>query len=335
MKRALLVLAVVLALPLMAAAQEHPHPEAPAASPAAHGRESASPAAGGAIAPAPEHEKLHAEAPEEEEHGVAAVLMHHVVDVRLGHLVVGGIDLGPTKHLVFFALAAALVIAIVQLSLLGYRDGVPSGLGAALEALVVFVRDEIAEKNIGHDGKKFTPLLLSFFFFILVAALLGLVPFPAYDFKTHHFSMSPTTSTGNIGVTLGLAFISFLAQQWAGISKYGFVHHFAGLVPPGMPAWLLPIMIPVEILSMFTKPFALMIRLFANMLAGHMVITTLLLLIPLMASISTFFGVMMIPISLGLSLFIMFLELLVAFIQAYIFTLLTAIFIGMYAHPAH
>ena len=94
-------------------------------------------------------------------------------------------------------------------------------------------------------------------------------------------------------------------------------------------------MIPVELIGMFTKPFALMIRLFANMLAGHMVVTTLLLLIPLMAAISTTFGILMIPISLGLGLFIMMLEVLVAFIQAYIFTLLTAIFIGMYAHPAH
>ena len=94
-------------------------------------------------------------------------------------------------------------------------------------------------------------------------------------------------------------------------------------------------MIPVEILSMFTKPFALMIRLFANMLAGHMVITALLLLIPLMGQISWLGGVAMAPVSIALSLFIMLLELLVAFIQAYIFTLLTAIFIGMYAHPAH
>jgi F-type H+-transporting ATPase subunit a len=232
------------------------------------------------------------------------------------------VDVGPTKHLYFFAAAAALVILIIRFALSRYRDGVPSGLGAAVETLVVFVRDEVAEKNIGHEGRKFTPLLLSFFFFILVAALLGLMPFSA-------------TSTGNLSVTLGLAIVSFLAQQWGGISKNGFVHHFTGMVPPGLPAFLLPIMIPVEILAMFTKPFALMVRLFANMLAGHMVVTTLLLLIPLMASISVVFGVLMVPISLSLALFIMFLELLVAFIQAYIFTLLTAIFIGMYAHPAH
>jgi F-type H+-transporting ATPase subunit a len=188
---------------------------------------------------------------------------------------------------------------------------------------VVFIRDDIAEKNIGHaDGRRFTPLLCSFFFFILVAALMGLLPFSA-------------TPTGNIAVTMALATVSFLAQQWAGISKYGVAHHLVAIVPPGLPPWLLPIMIPVEILSMFTKPFALMIRLFANMLAGHMVITALLLLIPLMSAISTAFGIMIIPVSLGLSLFIMLLELLVALIQAYIFTLLTAIFIGMYAHPSH
>jgi F-type H+-transporting ATPase subunit a len=319
-KRLVLLLALVMAWPLAAAAQEHAAAPEHAASPAApeHG---AAAAAHGEQPAGGEH--LRAEAPEEEEHDVAAVLMHHVVDVRYGHLFIGGLDLGPTKHLVFFGVAALAVILIVQLSLRGYRaGGVPSGLGSLVEALVVFVRDEIAEKNIGHDGRKFTPLLLSFFFFILVAALLGLMPFSA-------------TSTGNISVTLALAFISFLAQQWAGIANYGVVHHFQNLVPPGLPKFLLPIMIPIEILSMFTKPFALMVRLFANMLAGHMVITTLLLLIPLMAAISTTFGVFMIPVSLGLSLFIMFLEILVAFIQAYIFTLLTAIFIGMYAHPAH
>lgn len=303
-----LLLAAALVLGVAAGSQAQEHAPSPAAEPAA---------VAGHESPAPGAEAAGGEA-----HGPAEILMHHVVDIRLGHLYLGGLDLGPTKHLFFFMGAAALVIVIARVSLRGYTNGVPSGLGAAVEALVVFVRDEIAEKNIGHDGRRFTPLLLSFFFFILVAALLGLLPFSA-------------TSTGNLSVTLGLAFVSFLAQQWGGISKFGLVHHFAGLIPPGLPKFLLPIMIPVEILSMFTKPFALMVRLFANMLAGHMVITTLLLLIPLMATISTVLGVFMIPVSLALSLFILFLELLVAFIQAYIFTLLSAIFIGMYAHPAH
>jgi F-type H+-transporting ATPase subunit a len=250
----------------------------------------------------------------------ATVIMHHATD---GPLKIGPLVL-PSKHLVFLFFAAALVIAFAQLAVRSYRGGrIPRGLGAAVEGLMLFIRDEIAETNIGHgDGRKFTPLLCSFFSFILVAALLGLMPFSA-------------TSTGNLAVTMGLALVSFAAQQYAGISKYGVAGHFHNLIPPGLPAWLLPIMIPVEILSMFTKPFALMIRLFANMLAGHMVITTLLLLIALMGQISWMGGVAMAPVSILLSLFIMLLEVLVAFIQAYIFTLLSAIFIGMYAHPAH
>ena len=250
-------------------------------------------------------------------HDTATILMHHVTDQEF-------LGFFRSKHLVFFCLAALVVIVMARLAIHSYREGrVPTGFAALIEPVVLFIRDDIAEKNIGHgDGRKYTSLLCSFFFFILVAALLGLMPFSA-------------TSTGNLAVTLALATISFLAQQWAGISKFGVVHHFAGIVPPGLPLWLLPIMIPVEIISMFTKPFALMIRLFANMLAGHMVITTLLLLVPLMSAVSTFFGVSMIPVSLLLSLFIMLLEVLVAFIQAYIFTLLTSIFIGMYAHPAH
>ncbi len=241
--------------------------------------------------------------------------MHHVLDKPFFGL--------PSKHLAFFVVAAVVVVAVAQIARRSYRKGIPSGLGALVETFVVFIRDDIAEKNIGHeDGMRFTPLLCSFFFFILMAALLGLMPFSA-------------TSTGNIAVTMALATVSFLAQQWAGISKFGVVRHFVGIVPAGLPKWLLPIMIPVEILSMFTKPFALMVRLFANMLAGHVVITALLLLIPLMSAISAAFGVAIIPVSIGLALFIMLLELLVALIQAYIFTLLTAIFIGMYAHPAH
>jgi F-type H+-transporting ATPase subunit a len=263
-----------------------------------------------------------AEGAAEHHGGIAEILMHHVVDESYGNLHIAGVNLGPTKHMVWFAIAAVLVIVFVRLAMMQYRKGVPYGLGAAVETLVVYVRDEIAEKNIGHGSGPFVPLLLSFFFFILVAALLGLIPLTS-------------TATGNLSVTLGLALWAFLAMQWAGIRKYGFVHHFQNMIPPGLPLWLLPIMIPVELLAMFTRPFALMIRLFANMLAGHMVIGSLLLLIPLMAGINIAFGVGMVPISLVLALFIMMLEILVAFIQAYIFTLLTAIFIGMNAHPAH
>jgi F-type H+-transporting ATPase subunit a len=308
-----LLLTATLALAAAQPPGETPKPDATQAAPAdAHA------APGVAHDPAaPAHEDAH---------GPAQVLMHHVLD--------GPIFGMYSKHLLFFLVAGVFVIGFVRLAMGGYDPHrVPRGPAAFVETMVLFIRDEIAEKNIGHDGHKFTPLLCSFFFFILFAALLGLVPLPGYaDGK---WSFAGVTSTGNLAVTLALAIVSFLAQQWAGISKYGLVHHFKNLVPGGLPVLLLPIMIPVEILSMFTKPFALMVRLFANMLAGHMVITALLMLIPLMAAINTLFGVAVIPISLGLSLFIMLLELLVAFIQAYIFTLLSAIFIGMYAHPAH
>jgi len=277
-------------------------------------------AAPAAASPKPAAEQATAAAAGEQAEGPAAVIMHHVVDqpLRLGPLTLR------SKHLVFFLIAALLVIVAARLAVRSYHGGkVPHGIGAAVEAVVLFVRDDIAEANIGHgDGRRFTPLLCSFFFFILVAALLGLMPFAA-------------TSTGNLAVTMGLALVSFAAQQYAGMSKYGVVGHLHNLIPPGLPVWLLPIMIPVEILSMFTKPFALMIRLFANMLAGHMVVTTLILLISLMAQIHWLGGVAMAPVSIALSLFILLLEVLVAFIQAYIFTLLSAIFIGMYAHPAH
>jgi|CXWL01.1.fsa_nt_gi F-type H+-transporting ATPase subunit a len=258
-----------------------------------------------------------------EKHEAAGdVLMHHVLD-QPNYQPLGLPITFPTKHLFFLILVMVIVIVVARMAVASYRNGTPSGIGTAVETLVVYVRDEMAEKNIGHgQGARYTPLLLSFFFFILVAALVGLLPFSA-------------TSTGNISVTLALAFISFLAQQHAGISNYGVVGHFKNLLPHGIPLVLLPVMIVVEVLGMFTKPFALMVRLFANMMAGHMMITALLLLVPVSAQVSQNTGIAMIPVSLGLALFIMLLEVLVAFIQAYVFTLFSAIFIGMYAHPSH
>ena len=248
--------------------------------------------------------------------------MHHVTDQADYHPFGLPFVTFPSKHLFFLIFAMFLVILAARLALASYKDGAPHGIGSVVETLVIFVRDEIAIRNIGHDGAKYTPLLLSFFFFILFAALFGLVPFSA-------------TATGNISVTMALALISFAAQMYAGISKYGIAGHFKNLIPHGLPGPLLIVIIPIEVMSMFTKPFALMVRLFANMLAGHMMIAALLMLVPLCAVVSQSLGIMMMPISIGMALFISCLEVLVAFIQAYIFTLFSAIFIGMYAHPAH
>ncbi len=300
----------------LSAAQEAAHGTGAAAQGAAaaeHGTEAAHAAAGAA-----EHAG--------DAHGPADVLMHHILDGQFWGW--------PSKHLVFMLVVALIVIVVGRLAARSYRKGMPSTLGHVVETFVVFIRDEIAEPNIGHDGAKFVPLLCSFFFFILTAALIGLVPIPNRE-PDGSYSLGGITTTGNLSVTMGLACVSFLAQQYAGISKYGVVGHFKNLVPPGIPVMLLPIIIPVEILSVFTKPIALMIRLFANMLAGHLIVTSLLLLIPLSALVSNIMGILAIPLAVGLSLFILLLEILVAFIQAYIFTLLTAIFIGMYAHPAH
>ena len=302
-----------------------------AASPSPTHGETAKPSVGEAAREAVEagaHEAVRGLEPEgaaheAEGHDPATIVMHHVTDVRLGHFQVGPFDLGLTKHLLYITGSCLLVLVVLRVAISSYaHNRVPTGLAACVEMLLLFIRDEIAEKNIGHDGRRYTPLLASFFFFILVAALIGLFPYQA-------------TATGNFSVTLGLAIVSFLATQWAGIRKYGFVQHFAAMIPPGLPWILVPIMIPVELLGLFARPFALTVRLFANMVAGHMVITTLLLLIPLMAKVSTALGIVMIPVSLGLALFIMFLEILVAFLQAFIFTLLSSIFIGMAAHPAH
>mgnify|MGYP000744468527 CR=1 FL=1 len=313
--------ALLLAVALAAAPQAHETPS-PAAPVAVETAPASSPSAADAESHAATPPAAEAHAPADEGHGGAAeILMHHVTD-EAAYRPFGLPFIFPGKHLFFLIFVMGLVIVAARVSIAGYKNGAPTGIGSAVETLVVFVRDEIAMKNIGHDGAKFTPLLLSFFFFILFAALFGLVPFTG-------------TSTGNLSVTLALASISFVAQQYAGISKYGVAGHFKNLVPHGLPAPLLLVMIPIEILGMFTKPFALMIRLFANMLAGHMMITALLMLVPLSAQISQTLGIIMIPISLGMALFIMCLEVLVAFIQAYVFTLFSAIFIGMYAHPSH
>ena len=186
-----------------------------------------------------------------------------------------------------------------------------------MEAVVVFVRDELARKNIGHHGDRYVPYLLSTFTFILFCNGLGLLPYGA-------------TATSNIGVTAGLAGLAFLMIQIGGVREYGLVGHFKNLVPHGMPVWLLPIMIPVEVVGMFTKPFALCVRLFANMTAGHVAILSLFSLVFILKSV--WVGVIL---SVPLALFINGIELLVVFLQAYIFTMLTSLFIGMAVHSQH
>jgi F-type H+-transporting ATPase subunit a len=183
---------------------------------------------------------------------------------------------------------------------------------------MLFIRDEIARKAMGPGGDRFVGYLMTTFFFILTCNLLGLVP-------------GMSTATGNISVTAALALIAFAVIQGAGIKEFGLVGHYKNLVPSGIPMWLLPIMIPIEFLGMLIKPFALAIRLFANMMAGHVVILALISLIFILKDV----WYVAAPFAVAFTLFMNLLELLVAALQAYIFTMLTAQFIGMSVHPAH
>ena len=229
------------------------------------------------------------------------------------------VDFSLTRHLVFALLGTLLMALFVLRMAARYAKGVgrtsaPKGAAQnAFEALVLFVRDDIARPNIGEKADRFVPYLLTAFFFILACNLLGLVPWGA-------------TATANISVTAVLAVMTFLMTQLFA-SKDHWKHVFW---PPGVPAFVKPILIPVELLGLFTKPFALAIRLFANMTAGHLVILSL---IGLIFTFSKLFGAVagwaVSPVSVAFALFIYVLELLVAFLQAYVFTMLSAIFIGM------
>ena len=258
------------------------------------------------------------------EHGgdenLFTTLLHHIYDSReiefpgghleLPHFELMGVDLSLTKHVVFLWFAA--VILILTLSIVARKNTknkVPKGLGNLVEVFVMFVRDEIVVPNMGKAGLKYLPYLLTNFFFILVMNLLGLIPYGA-------------SATGNVSVTAGLAIIAFFMIQISAIRAQGFGHYLAHLT--GGVHWALwPIMIPIEVLGLFTKPFALCIRLFANMTGGHIVILALIGLI------FVFKTLMVAPVSIAFALGIYMLELFVAFLQAYIFTMLTSLFMGL------
>lgn len=251
-------------------------------------------------------------------------LEHHLLDHVYFRLNLGGLSLPVSRHAVMMWMAAFLAMATFTWIARTARAGRRSlALGAA-EGLAVFVRDEIVLPNLGEEGRKYLPYFISLFVFILFSNLLGLIPMDGLKF----FGVPEIggTATGNIAVTLGLALTTFAMINIAGVKEQGFVHYIQGLVPHGMPWWLLPLMYPIEILGLFTKSFALCIRLFANMIAGHIVILAFLALIFL------FNKLWVAPMSVTAALGISMLEVFVACLQAYIFTLLSAIFVGGAVH---
>lgn len=236
-------------------------------------------------------------------------------------------DFSITKNVASMMLSALILCLIFITVARAYtkkKQMVPKGLQSFMEPIIIFVRKDIVEPNMGKNTDRFMPYMLTLFFFIWVNNMLGLLPGSA-------------NVTGNIALTFFLALVTLLATLIFA-KKYYWGHIFN---PPGVPKWLFPIMIPVEIVGIFTKPFALMIRLFANITAGHILILSILGLIFMFSNSGTNVGMgfgVAIP-SLLLTLFLYCIELLVAVLQAYIFTMLTALFIGQamedHSHHAH
>ena len=272
----------------------------------------------------------------EDDHGEFDII-HHIEDARYielpfggeltlpaeGSWMVGPIDMTPTKHVVFLWLSAILTILVFLVAARRAKKtpgGEPKGRAHnSMEAAILYFRDEVVMPNLGHGGEKFAPFVITLFFFILFANLLGLIPYGS-------------TATGNVSVTAALALMTFVVVEVAGFRALGPKGYMGTIVyiPKGLPKPMIPIiaaiLTPVELLGKLTKPFALAIRLFANMMAGHVLILAIIGLVFLFGSYAIAVG----PIVMATAL--MFLEIFVAFLQAYIFALLTAVFIGLIRH---
>ncbi len=232
-------------------------------------------------------------------------------------------DLSLTRNVVQMLLALIIFTWIMLKIARMYKKGqgvitAPKGTQGFFEPLIVFIRDDVAKPNLGHSYAKYLPYLLTVFFFILINNVFGLIPGTA-------------NVTGNIAFTIVLGLISF-AVILASSNKHYWGHIFN---PPGMPLWVKFILVPVEFVSVFVKPMALIIRLFANMIAGHIIIICLVSLIFIFSAMNKTIGIAASPVAIGFTIFIYFIEILVAFLQAYIFTMLTAVFIGQAREGAH
>lgn len=231
-------------------------------------------------------------------------------------------DLSITKNVASMLISILLLLVIMLNVAKKYKkNGVmkaPSGFQNAIEPVILFVRDEVAKPNLGKKYLKYMPLLLTLFFFIWINNLLGLLPGGA-------------NFTGNIAVTAALSLISFIVILFSG-NKHFWGHLFN---PPGVPLGIKFLLVPIEIISLFIKPVALMIRLFANILAGHIIILSVVSMIFIFGALSEVAGWGFVPVSMAFTIFMFFLELLVGAIQAFIFTNLAAVFIGQAIEEAH
>jgi F-type H+-transporting ATPase subunit a len=281
-------------------------------------------------------------------HHIANTVEHPVIHLPK----VLGIDFSISKHVVMLWLVALIVFGLVTWVVRRYlkQGPVPTGLGNALEFVVIWVRDSIVEPNVGKKWvNTWAPLILTFFAFIFTANVIGLIPiFETLNLINHwivhaepdtvfgRLLQGGTTATANFNVTAGLALVTFTAIIVAGSKAHGFLQHWKNIVPSGMAKPLYILLIPIEILGMFVKPFALTMRLAANMTGGHMAILLVLSLVMLFAEMANaWVGLAVAPASVILAVGISGLELIVVLVQAYVFTLLTAVFIGLVIHVHH
>lgn len=247
----------------------------------------------------------------------------HWAPIHIGNF---AIDISPTKHVIMLLVAATLCLVTLLLAARAHARqhselGTSKGFANGIEAFVLYIRQEVIIPNVGHHGEAYVPFILTLFFFILFANLLGLIPYGA-------------TATGNISVTATLAIISFIMIEVAGMRTQGLgylktVVYWPSDQPVVMKALLTPIMTPIEIFGKFTKPVALAIRLFANMTAGHIVV------LALVGLIFTFGSYAIAPLPVVMALAIMVLEVFIGFLQAYVFALLVSVFIGLIREGAH
>jgi F-type H+-transporting ATPase subunit a len=260
-----------------------------------------------------------------------------------------------TKHVFMLWLVAAFVFLVVTVTVRRYLKQdrlIPAGFMNALEALVEYIRDNIARPNVGRKWvNAYTPLLLTFFVFIFCANAIGLIPVFDVLGLLNHFVFHAdehsflarvvhggTTATANFNVTGALAFITFISIIVAGSRAHGFVQHWINLVPHGLAKPLYILLIPIELMGMLVKPFALTMRLAANMTGGHIAILAILSFVFLFTEMfgQAIAGIgvgvaVSVPLAVGISA----LEIIVVLVQAYVFTLLSAVFIGMAIHVHH
>ncbi len=307
-----------------------------------------------------QHEVQHAAAPAAEKFDAGKVIIEHVSNTPLDHPLIHlppvfGIDFSVTKHVFMLWLVAAVVFLVVTWVVRRYlREDrlVPSGFMNALEAIVEFVRDQMVEPNVGRKWVMvWTPLVLTLFVFILAANLVGLIPIfevvGVIDRTVLHLPHESfiakllhggTTATANFNVTAGLASITFGAIIVAGSRAHGFIQHWINLVPHGLAWPIYILLIPIEILSTFVRPFALTMRLAANMTGGHIAILAMLSFVFIFAELAgtaaAGIGVgLLFSVPMGVAIYL--LEIIVVLVQAYVFALLSAVFIGMAIHAHH